>query len=126
MHRIAGTVIIFIITSVIAVCGFFINTKTSDSIQKKVQAAVSSSRQNDIVLARKQVGNAVDEWNEKKELMLLFVSHGKLDQIDESMNIACSYIETGDTNLFITECVRIQVLLQHFNDLEYPSINNIF
>lgn len=126
MHRIAGAIVLFLLTIVLVISGFTINTKTSASVNQKIASAAEACRQEQLGQAQKQAASALKEWNDNKETMLLFVSHGRLDQIEESLNIACSCIDAGDTDLFMAECTRIEVYLKHFNDLEYPTINNIF
>ena len=59
------------------------------------------------------------------ETMLIFVSHGRLDQIEESLNNANTYIEFWELKAFSAECRKVKILIKHFYDLEYPTINNI-
>ncbi len=76
--------------------------------------------------AKNELEKAIREWEKNMETMLIFVSHGKLDQIEEAINIADSYLQNGEINLFYAECQRAATLLDHFENVEYPNINNIF
>lgn len=93
---------------------------------EKVQTAQQYALDGNIENAKKELSEAMNEWEKKIEIMLLFVSHGKLDEIEEAINIANSYIHYDEIPLFYAECQRASTLLDHFKSVEYPSINNIF
>ncbi|MDD6490352.1 MAG: DUF4363 family protein [Clostridia bacterium] len=126
MKRLIGTIVIFLIIAGIAATGFFINTRTADMVMEKVQKSQQYAIDGNIENAKKELAEAIDEWEKKIEIMLLFVSHGKLDEIEEAINIANSYIQYDEVPLFYAECQRASTLLDHFKSVEYPSINNIF
>ncbi len=125
MHRIYSAVVIFIITVITIVSGFIVNTTTSRSVSDRVDSAESYAADGDVENAKKQIKSAVSEWENRMETMLIFISHGKLDQIEESLNTAYNYIEFGELKAFTTECRKSKILIKHFYDLEYPTINNI-
>ncbi len=125
MHRIYSAVVIFIITVITIVFGFIVNTTTSRSVSDMVESAESYAAAGDVENAKKQIKSAVSEWENKMETMLIFISHGKLDQIEESLNTAYTYIEFGELKAFTTECRKSKILIKHFYDLEYPTVNNI-
>ncbi len=125
MYRIGSAAVIFIITVTIVTAGFLINTRTASQVTDTINSAVVAANNNDTEKALSVFRNALDIWKSNNSIMLLFMSHGKIDQIDESVNIACTYIENGDLDMFRAESKRSLVLLRHFNDLEYPSFTNI-
>ncbi len=126
MHRLISTVIIFILTLLIITAGFAINTRTTNSINEKINTAIELNTYGEIEDAKNIIQTAIDEWDNHIETMLLFESHGKLDQIEESLKIAQMYIKNGETEMFNAECKRASILIDHFNSLEYPTIYNIF
>lgn len=125
VHRIYSAAVIFIITIITIIFGFIINTTTSESVSDKIQSAERYAENNDAENANKQIKAALSEWESKMETMLIFISHGKLDQIEESLHTANTYLEFGELKSFTAECRKTEILLKHFNDLEYPTINNI-
>ena len=126
MSRIWSAVVVFAVIIIVITTGFIFNTKSVDSVSEKVNSALAYSKSGDKENAKKNMESAVEEWNSKMNTMLLFMSHDKLDQIDESLNIADTYITSGDTAMFNAECKRTSILLQHFYDLVYPTVYNIF
>lgn len=126
MKRLICTIVIFLIIVAIAATGFFINTRTANMVLEKVQKSQQYAFDGNIDLAKQELSAAIDEWERKIEIMLLFVSHGKLDEIEEAISIANSYIQYDEVSLFYAECQRASTLLDHFKSIEYPSINNIF
>ncbi len=125
MHRIYSAIIILAVTIAVIMFGFTINTTTSRSVSDKVELAESYAVGGDTVNAKNAIKAAVSEWQGKMETMLIFVSHGRLDQIEESLNNANTYIEFGELKAFSAECRKVKILIKHFYDLEYPTINNI-
>ncbi len=125
MHRIYIALVILIITVTIIISGFIINTSTSKSVSGKIESAENYAVSGDSENAKKQIRSALNEWESKMEAMLVFVSHGRLDQIEESLNSANTYIEFGELKAFSLECRKTEILIKHFYDLEYPTINNI-
>lgn len=125
MHRIYSAIIILAVTIAVIMFGFTINTTTSRSVSDKVELAESYAVGDDTENAKNAIKAAVSEWQGKMETMLIFVSHGRLDQIEESLNNANTYIEFGELKAFSAECRKVKILIKHFYDLEYPTINNI-
>lgn len=126
MHRIISTIFISILTLFIVVVGFTINTRTTNSINENITAAMNLKNNGDSEGAKRELQKAIDEWDHTIEIMLLFESHGKLDRIEESLKLSEMYLQNGNTNMFNEECKRASILIEHFNDLEYPTIYNIF
>lgn len=126
MNRFLGAMIVLGILISIVVTGFYINTKTSNSVSEKISSSIEYQNKDDFEQARKELRSALEEWEQNMEMMLLFISHGKLDEIEESINIADTYMNIGDKTMCLAECKRALILLEHFNHVEYPSIDNIF
>ena len=80
----------------------------------------------DIEKARKIFREAKKEWSDNVEIMLLFISHGRIDRIDEAFDSAETYLKNDDIIMFLAECSTARLLTEHFIDVEYPYINNIF
>ena len=126
MKRLSISLVILAIVIGIGITGFIINTNTAKSVIEKVNTSKKYALENNIEQAKKELALAIDEWEENMETMLLFVSHGKLDQIEEAITIAYSYLEHDEMSLFYAECQRAATLINHFENVEYPNINNIF
>lgn len=126
MNRFFGAFIVLAVVLTIVVTGFRINTKTANSVTEKINSSINYHENGNITLAKKEIKSALDEWEDNMETMLLFISHGRLDEIEEALNVANTYIELGDENMYIAECRRAAILIQHFENIEYPTINNIF
>lgn len=125
MNRLIGAFIVLGLIIAISTAGFLINTKTANSVKTKIENSIEFADKGELSKARSTLDNAIDEWERHIETMLLFESHGKLDEIEETINIAKSYIIKGEYNLFYMECNLAATLLDHFESLEYPNINNI-
>lgn len=126
MKRLFIALVVLAIVIGIGITGLVINTNTANYIVDKLEMTKKYAADGNIETAKKELKDAVDRWESKMEIMLIFVSHGKLDQIEESINITNSYLENNEMGLFYAECKRAITLLEHFENVEYPNINNIF
>ncbi len=124
MHRIISTYIICLITIVLVGTGFYINTDSAQKVRELIEESVQYST-NDNQASKSKMKEAMKLWNDRAQFMLLFMPHGRVDQIDETLNIAQTYIESDNKEMFLAECKRADILLQNLNNLEYPTINNI-
>ncbi len=125
MNRLIGAFVVLGLIIAISTTGFLINTRTANSVKTKIEQSVRFADSGETDKARSTLNDAIEEWKNHIETMLLFESHGKLDEIEETINIAKSYITKDEYHLFYMECNLASTLLDHFEHLEYPNINNI-
>ncbi len=125
MNRIIGTIIILIITIALVTTEFVINTNTASSVNEKIYNADIIASNGRVDEAEYNMNEALKEWDDHSQSMLLFYSHQKPDEIEESIHKAKSYLDSEEMSLFHAECKLILIRLKQFNDLEYPSIKNI-
>ncbi len=126
MNRLFGALIVLLIAIITVTTGFFINTDTAYSVSKMLLQSVEYAESNDIAGAKIFLQKGKSQWDNKMNIMLLFVSHGKLDQIEQTINMAYSYIQSNEISLYTAQCKNAILLIDNFRDTEYPEINNIF
>lgn len=126
MSRIISAAAALILTAVLTISGMILNTTTANEVSERISSAMESAKKEDIDSAEKTMKQLEAYWENRNGIMLVFTAHDKLDNIDESIKTAGAYLECGDNKMFIAECRRTLTLLDHFRDIEYPSLNNIF
>lgn len=126
MRRLYAALGVLALIVAIVTTGFIINTRTAESILKKLELAYSSAESGNVNYAREVFSKAKKEWSDNVETMLLFISHGRIDRIDEAFDSAETYLKNNDISMFLAECSTARLLTEHFIDVEYPYINNIF
>ena len=126
MNRIFGAFIVLIIVIVTVTTAFSINTNTASSVSRLLSESIDSAEKGDIQSAGLFLQKAKYEWDTKMDIMLLFVSHGKLDQIEQTVNIAYVYIKSNDISNYMAQCQNARLLINDFREVEYPDIKNIF
>ena len=82
MNRLFGAFAVLAGVIVIILSGFFINTHTAGTVEKFLSLSMDYAEKNDIPNAKSELEKALNEWNKKMDTMLLFISHGRLDEID--------------------------------------------
>ena len=125
MNRLFGalTVLAGIILTVTA--GFFINTETAENVCRYLSLSMDYAENGDIQNAKTELEKALGEWNDNMDTMLLFISHGRLDEIEQALNTGYSFIKNSDITMYFGECTRAFLMTENVKNVEYPSINNI-
>ena len=126
MSRIISAAAAIIITGVLTLFGLIYNTSTADRISDGIYEAARYSEADDDTKTAGKIEEVRSLWEERKDIMLFFTSHDRIDDIDESIHMAKAYLEVNDKQMFSAECRRALTLLDHFRETEYPSLNNIF
>ena len=126
MNRLWGTLTVLLIVIITVTTAFFINTNTAYSVSELLSQSIASAENGNIQNAEISLKKAKSQWDSKMDIMLLFVSHGKLDQIEQTVNIAYSYIKSNDISNYMAQCQNARLLINNFREVEYPDIKNIF
>ena len=126
MNRLWGALTVLLIVIITVTTAFFINTNTAYSVSRLLSQSIDSAEKGDITSAGIFLQKAKSQWDRKMDIMLLFVSHGKLDQIEQTVNIAYSYIKSNDISNYMAQCQNARLLINNFREVEYPDIKNIF
>ena len=126
MNRLFGALTVLAGIIVIILSGFFINTDTAGTVEKFLSRSMDYAEKNDIPHAKAELEKALHEWNDNMDTMLLFISHGRLDEIEQSLNTAYAYIKNNDISMYTAECTRAFLMTDNFKSVEFPTVNNIF
>lgn len=125
MHRIISTYVICLITVILVGTGFYINTNSVQKVRELIELSAEYSTDDKNEDAKDTMDKAIELWKNESQFMLLFMSHGRVEQIDETLNIANIYLKSDNAEMFNAESKRAVILLENLNNLEYPTINNI-
>ena len=126
MNRLFGAFGVLAGVIVIIISGFFINTNTAQNVGNLLALSMEYAEKGDIQNAEISLEKAKNQWDINMETMLLCISHGRLDEIEKTINTACSYIKSREISLYKAECISAHLLIDNFKNVEYPNINNIF
>ena len=126
MNRLFGALAVLAGVIIIILSGFFINTNTAGTVEKFLSRSMDYAEKNDIPHAKAELEKALHEWNDNMDTMLLFISHGRLDEIEQSLNAAYAYIKSNDISMYTAECTRAFLMTDNFKSVEFPTVNNIF
>ncbi len=126
MNRLLAALGVLAAVIVTVTTGFWFNTDTADTVNSLLLESMSHARRGEREEAAVFLERARNEWEDHMQMMLLFVSHGKLDQIEQTINAACSYLDSDEMALCLAECSTARLLIRNFANVEYPTLNNIF
>lgn len=125
MRRLYGALAVLFICAVVVITGYSINTGVAGYVFDSITKAEHLCRSGDRDLAKKAVYDAEKHWSENLDIMLLFVSHGKADEIESTLAKAKSYYDSGSTDMFLASCKQAQTELKHFIEAEKTGLYNI-
>lgn len=125
MYRLYGAIGVLCCVLVLIFTGFYINAHTAAYVQDKLRESYDDLKNGDLSSAKNNLSLAQQEWEDKSQCILLFVSHGKADDIEEAINTAVAFLDNGQQAFFYESCSKAILLLDHFKNEEYPEINNI-
>ncbi len=125
MTRTKCAAAVLIVTAVIVFSGFILNIRTVDSIYSDISSAFESLENGNQKKAELYTDSALAKWNNKLRILMVFNSHNKTNEIDQSLKLASTSLSHDNTEVFITESKRALILLRHLKENEYPTIDNI-
>lgn len=126
MSRLYGALIVLGVVIVLTASGFWINTQTAKEVLASLESAYDAAKEGDMDAAKTELEKAQQKWDEKMETMLLFISHGRLDRIEEAIHQSYDYLDSQERSLFLAECSAAILQTEHLIHTEYPYVNNIF
>lgn len=126
MNKVWVAVAVLILVLGISITGMILNINTASDMTEFINETRNYVEKEDFNTAVQTIEDAVEELDKRMEWMLIFVSHGKLDEIEETILVARSFLKNKEIPEFMAECERALAMLNHYREVEYPYFNNIF
>ncbi len=126
MNKIWIAIVVLALVLGISITGMVLNINTASDMTQYINKTYDYVEKNDFDTAAQTMETAVEELDSRMEWMLIFVSHGKLDEIEETILVAQSFLKTREVPEFMAECNRALAMIDHYREVEYPYLNNIF
>ena len=76
--------------------------------------------------AKKGIQEIIDKWNEKKEILVIYLEHTELEKVEMYILEANSNIETGEYTMAIQSIDTSNFIIDHIKDKYQFSLENIF
>ena len=125
MYRLYGALAVLALVVLISLAGFFVNTAASDRIIDCLDASLELAKNGEREKSEIAIAEARSLLNSRIEIMFLFVSHRKLDEIEQCIDKAEAYIGNNDMTSYYVYCSSAVELIRDYKSTEYPTIYNI-
>lgn len=125
MKRVIIAVVLILIVAGLCTFEYTLNTTETNHTSEALEKAQMLLKNGKADEAEQTIKSLRENWERNVESMLIFVSHGKPDEICENLAVAESYLKSREIPEFYAECKRVENELKHFRDLEIPTFNNI-
>ena len=76
--------------------------------------------------AKKAMQEVVDTWNDKKEILVIYLEHTELEKAEMYILEAKSHLETEEYTMAIQSIDTVSFIIDHIKDKYEFSIKNIF
>ena len=76
--------------------------------------------------AKKSMQEVVDKWNDKKEILVIYLEHTELEKAEMYILEAKSHLETEEYTMAIQSIDTASFIIDHIKDKYEFSIKNIF
>ena len=123
-RTIISAVILILIISAVTI-SIIINNNTSSDMLEGIDNAIEFCSKGNNSKALNEIDRIIENWDSASDILMVFSSHDKADEVDEALHIAKVYAENGENNMFIAECSRAKIMIKQINELEYPWLHNI-
>ncbi len=99
--------------------------KIIDNLHGQLNEAETIAKTSELNNTLELVNNTYDDWIKSKDVFALFVSHGTLEEINQSFVVLISYAENDEFSDFLAENSKIVSMLDQLKDTEFLTIKNI-
>lgn len=125
MKRLIIAFLLILVVAGLCSLEFMLNTRESELASenlKEIQYLIKNGKNDEAITIMEELK---EHWGKMVNSMLIFISHQRPDEICENIAVAESYLKSGEFPEFYAECKRIENELEHFRDLEIPTLSNI-
>lgn len=126
MKRLWACAVIFVILIAACVYGNIQTNKITGDLIATVQGAEQAAKRGDNDLAYQLSKKAKDDWHTSHRILCIYMPHGKLEAIDQTLGALPSLIHYSAMDNFTADCERSILQIQYLNESEIPLLENIF
>lgn len=125
MKRIWFAVAAFVFIILLCVIENNIVNNTISEIQENLTLAQDFIKDNDIENTSLYTQKVNDVWENNIKKVAMLISHDQLEDIDISISLLNTFLESNEYNDFLEESTRISTHLENLKDTEMPTLSNI-
>ena len=123
MNRIFAAWGVFLVTAGLCAAGFFHTQSSVRELERLTQRTESAS--GNLSQAADCAGALLDAWGQAHGALSLYLSHARLDALDEAFSSLPVLAQDENWGEFRVECRRAQLLLRRLRESELPLPENI-
>lgn len=125
MKRAWAAVAMIAAAVILCILGLFTTNRNIASLTELIDKAESAISQGDSQQAAQYSAEIVELWNSHYRVLCTYISHEKLELIDQSIATLQTNLRFKEYNQFCTELDRASAQLAHLRDTEMPTLENI-
>lgn len=110
----------------ISLAGLFYTSASMDTMETLLTQALEASYHKDSEKAAFFSQKAVDSWTNQHKILCTYMSHSKLETIDQSLATLSPLASYETWDQFTAECHRCLTMIHYLKDGETPTLDNIF
>mgnify|MGYP000436384867 CR=1 FL=1 len=100
-------------------------SSTAEALLEDLDAVGESIDAGDWSAARASLERLQRRWDEVKGVWAVFIPHGEIDLVEESLAKLAAAVESENLTLARSELAGVRFLIRHIPENEVPSFSNI-
>lgn len=125
MKRVWAAIAMVILLLVLCITGLIFTHENISSLTNKIEETKNLVSQGEIEQAKQSNQELTQMWDDHYRVFCTYISHDKLEAIDQSMATLSTKLEYQEYSEFTTELDRACAQLRHLQDTELPTLENI-
>ncbi len=126
MKRIWASVIIFILAVTVCILGTITVQNITEDLTRTITQAKKEADIGNTDLSYQLSKKAVSDWHSSHEILCIYMSHSKLEAVDQTLAGLPGLVQHGANEQFSSECDRGITQIYYLKESELPSLQNIF
>ena len=125
MKRLIAAAIIAVLLFSVCLTDYFYVKNSYNTLTENIDKCIAEIEQNDISNARFHAEKLEEEWKNRECILSIFINHSIIDEIDTAIIQLTPYIDTGNYDLFITQCAVIDLKLTQMREDSTVNLHSI-
>ena len=125
MKRIWASILILILLVAVCIAGAQVSHTRTDPILSTIADIQETVREGDDARALSMSLMLIDMWEESHHVLCMYMSHSRLEAVDDTLAALPALIRGGETAQFSAECDRAAAQIRQLIVTEEISIENI-
>ncbi|MBO5726634.1 MAG: DUF4363 family protein [Clostridia bacterium] len=126
MKRLIAAAILIIGLTALCISGIFVVSNAYENFYRDIKECQTEIKNENYDAARTLSEASAKRWRQKRGILSIFINHGTVEQIDESITQLTSFANKENTAHFMAECEILKLNLLEMKEYCSVSLHTLF